>query len=199
VTLTSDNQTLANGNFTEEVNVQRIAQVDRCTACGELTLSRYLWIDQYFDPGDVVPDVLYPARRDLTDLPAGVAVRYGAMLELQHAPDVFAVRAGRVLEAVCADRGIDDKLKFREQLNALVDEASVPKPLVDQAHLVYDYRNYGGHTKEFEVETQDVSLIRGFVDSLLEFLYWEPAALARAAAAFKERRTEALGKAPDAT
>jgi len=194
VTLTSENQVLQNANFFEEVNVQRIAQVDRCSACGELTLCRYLWIDQYFEPDEVDLEVLYPARRDLADLPQGVAVRYGAMLELQHAPDAFAVRAGRVLEEVCADRGIDDKLKLRDQLNALVEEAAVPKPLVDQAHLVYDYRNYGGHKKEFEVEVEDVPLIRGFVDSLLEFLYWEPAALARAAAAFKKRRTEALGK-----
>lgn len=193
VVLTSENQIVENPpGFQEEISVQRIAQVDRCSSCGEVTLSRYLWIDQYFEPDDVTAETLYPQPHRIDDLPVGVRTRYEAMLELQHAPDAFAVRAGRVLEAICADRRISDELSLREQLDALVEQAEVPAALVSQAHVVYTYRNYGGHVKEFEVEEGDVPLIRGFIDALLDFLYRGPAELARVSAALEGRKAAAV-------
>lgn len=193
VVLTSENQVIQDPpGFQAEISVQRIAQVDRCSSCGEITLSRYLWIDEYFDPDDVEVETLYPWPHRIDDLPLGVRARYEAMLELQHAPDAFAVRSGRVLEAICADRGISDELSLREQLNALVERAQVPAPLVSQAHVVYTYRNYGGHIKEFEVEEGDVPLIRGFIDALLDFLYRGPAQLARVSAALEARKAAAV-------
>lgn len=193
VTLTSKSQTIHDPpGFQQEILVQRIAQVDLCPSCGEVTLSRYLWIDGYFDADDLTVETLYPQPHRLDDLPANIRARYEAMLDLQHAPDAFAVRAGRVLEAICADRGISDELSLREQLNALVQQAEVPAPLVSQAHVVYTYRNYGGHVKEFEVEAGDVPLIRGFVDALLDFLYRGPAELARVSAALDGRKAAAM-------
>lgn len=192
VILSSQNQMVQSTGFQEEIEVQRIAQVDRCSSCGEVTVSRYLWIDQYFDPQDIEAETLYPQPHQIDDLPPNLRTRYEAMLELQHAPDAFAVRAGRVLEAICADREISDELPLREQLNALIDQADVPKPLVSQAHVVYTYRNYGGHIKEFEVEERDVPLIRGFVDALLDFLYRGPAELARASTALENRKAAAM-------
>jgi hypothetical protein len=62
--------------------------------------------------------------------------------------------------------------------------------LADQAILVTEYRNIGGHDDDREVQADDVPLIQGFVDSLLEYLYWEPAKYERAAAAFEERKGE---------
>lgn len=195
VILTAENQVVENPpGFQEEISVQRIAQVDRCSSCGEVTLSRYLWIDQYFDAENVDLETLYPQPHRIDDLPAGVRTRFEALLELQHAPDAFAVRAGRVLEAICTDREISDDLSLREQLNALVEQADVPAPLVSQAHVVYTYRNYGGHIKEFEVEEGDVALIRGFIDALLDFLYRGPAELARVSAALEARKAAAMGQ-----
>lgn len=193
VILTTKNQVVENPpGFQEEISVQRIAQIDRCSSCGEVTLSRYLWIDQYFDPEEVEVETLYPPPHRIDDLPPGVRTRYEAMLELQHAPDAFAVRAGRVLEAICTDRQISDELSLREQLDALVEQADVPAPLVSQAHVVYTYRNYGGHIKEFEVEEGDVPLIRGFIDALLDFLYRGPAELARVSGALENRKAAAM-------
>ena len=189
VVLTSENQVVQDLPGSQaEISVQRIAQIDRCSSCGEITLSRYLWIDEYFDPDDVQVETLYPQPHQIGDLPISVRTRYEAMLELQHAPDAFAVRAGRVLEEICADRGISDELSLREQLNALVEQADVPAPLVSQAHN----RNYGGHIKEFEVEEGDVPLIRGFIDALLDFLYRGPAELARVSAALEARKAAAV-------
>jgi hypothetical protein len=68
----------------------------------------------------------------------------------------------------------------------------VPAPLVSQAHVVYTYRNYGGHVKEFEVEEGDVPLIRWFIDALLDFLYRGPAELARVSGALGDRKAAAV-------
>ncbi len=179
---------MQNGQFQEEVSIQQIAQVDRCSSCAGLTLSQYRWIDEYDDPNTIEAHTLYPEQNTLRDLPVEVSRRYLAMLELQHAPDAFAVRAGRVLEAICCDRGISPDLPFRLQLDALLKEASVPQGLVSQAHVVYTYRNYGGHIKEFEVEADDVPLIRGFIEALLDFLYRGPAELARVSSALEARK-----------
>lgn len=68
----------------------------------------------------------------------------------------------------------------------------MPAPLVSQAHVVYTYRNYGGHVKEFEVEEGDVPLIRWFIDALLDFLYRGPAELARVSGALGDRKAAAV-------
>lgn len=45
----------------------------------------------------------------------------------------------------------------------------------------------GGHDDDREITTEDVVLIRGFVEGLLEYLYWGPEKYKRALAAFEER------------
>lgn len=193
VELTSNVQEIDHGAYREEIDFKRIAEVFYCSACGEVTLTRYLWMDQYFDAETVDVEVLYPEPQALEGISDEVRFRYGAMLELQHAPDAFAVRAGRLLEAICADQGVSaEGLSQREEINALLDQADLPKPLVSQAHLIYTYRNYGGHTKEFEVEEDDVPLIRGFIEALLDFLYRGPANLDRVSAALEKRKAAAL-------
>jgi hypothetical protein len=182
------------GPYESDVEIQRIAGVGYCGSCEQITLETYAWADEFMEPDDVHAERLYPLDRDLGDLPDRVRDRYAAMLELQHAPDAFAVRAGRLLEAVCADQGVPKSKEhpaLDHRLKALVTRAGVPAALTDQALLVKDYRNLGGHDDAWEVEDQDVPLIRKFVESLLDFLYWGPADLARVSAAFVKRESEA--------
>jgi len=191
------------GSFQEEIITQRIAQIDLCSGCGKPSLSAYIWVDGYMEPDDVVPEELYPERRDLGDLPESIRTRYLQMLEIQHAPDAFALRSGKLLETVCGDQGIPETKKLfnlARRLDALVRQLGVPWPLVDQAHLVRDYRNIGSHDGGLEVREADVPPIRGFVESLLDFLYWGPANLARVTAELKRRKDEAGEQAgPDET
>jgi hypothetical protein len=110
------------------------------------------------------------------------------MLELLHAADAVAVRAGRLLEAVCTDRGIAKRDRGRnvdlyDRIELLVEGAGVPAPLIEQAQLVRQYRNIGGHDDDIEVEEDDVPLIRDFVEALLDYLYWGPEKLAQGSAA----------------
>lgn len=167
---------------------QTVIQIDRCRVCGEPTFARYSWVDPFESPGDTRDwTVLYPARHTVADLPDRVGRSYQEMLELLHAPDAFAVRAGKLLEAVCADRGVEEG-RLSEQVMELASRGDLPEPLAAQAHLVRRYRNFGGHDEELEVQEDDVPLIRGFVEALLEFLYWGPAKLARGNAELQRRR-----------
>jgi len=189
-----------NDQYTQELTTQNVAQIGRCSGCDGLTLETYIWVAEMMEPEDVTLHQLYPQERSFADLPKRVRARYEAMLELQHAPDAFAVRAGRLLETVCADQGVrpktDENAELSQRLDQLVKKAGVPKALTDQAHLVRKYRNVAGHDKGWEVEDQDVPLIRRFVESLLDFLYWGPANLARVTAEFKKREAEAAAAQP---
>lgn len=162
-------------------------QVDRCSVCGGLALSTFGFREDWQDPSENVYKPIYPETKDVADLPERVRQRYEAMLELLYAPDVFAVRAGRLLEAVCADQKVAGR-NLDKRLQRLVADKAVPAGLVDQAHLVRHYRNIGSHDDDVEVEEEDVPLIRGFVEALLEFFYWGPAKLARGREALERRR-----------
>ena len=110
------------------------------------------------------------------------------MLELAYEPDAFAMRAGKVLEAICSDQGYV-KGNLGPRLDKLIADDRLPQALGDQAHLVREYRNIGSHDDgSLDVETEDVPLIRDFVESLLDYLYWRPAKLQRVKSANERRR-----------
>ena len=173
---------------------QTVIDVMECSICHGPTFARYGWLDPWFDSPEDARDytVLYPRQHEVADLPNRVALRYSQMLELLFAPDAFAVRAGRVLEAVCSDQGFK-KGDLNDRLNDLANSGALPHALADQAHLVRKYRNLGGHDADLEVEEADLGLIRDFVEALLEFLYWGPAKLARGNAQLRSRLSAAKG------
>lgn len=180
--LSETHDTVTDGALSYEIGIQKRAQIDICSGCGKPTLLTYTWVDEFMDPTDVEANELYPERRELDDLPERVRRRYGEMLEVQHLPDAFAVRAGKTLESVCTDQGVVRTTKLKDladRLDALVERGDVPQPLADQAHITREYRNLGSHDAELEVRDADVPLIRRFVEGMLDFLYWGPASLAR--------------------
>ena len=178
------------GGHVEEVPDQTILHVARCSVCQGPTISTYRWIEDWSDPADYAEFTrVFPPVRELDDLPDRARERYESMLELLHAPDAFAVRAGRLLEAICADKGIV-RGDLKDRIDSLVSGGTVPQALADQAHLVRNYRNVGGHDDDREVQADDVPLIRRFMEALLEYLYWGPAELERGRAALEARRRD---------
>jgi hypothetical protein len=177
------------GAGVEEASDQRMLSVQRCSICHEPTMSTYRFIDGWSDPTDHMDwRRIYPTIREIEDLPPRVGQRYRAMLELQYEPDAFAVRAGRTLEAVCNDQDVvEGELGPRLDQLAGKKRQTIPRGLADQAHLVRRFRNIGGHDDNVEVEPEDVPMIRDFVESLLDFLYWGPAKLERGRNALQNR------------
>lgn len=192
--------TITFGDHVEEVANRRLLSVQRCSVCEEPVLSTFWYVDHWSDPSDYMGfKRLFPPEHVLDDLPDRIRHRYGAMLEMLYAPDAFAVRAGRLLEAICADQGVTrGNLGTRlKQLSGEKHGSILPHALAEQADLVRDFRNLGGHDDDVEVEEDDVPLIRDFIESVLEFLYWGPAKLERGRAALR-RRLDASPK-PDST
>lgn len=186
---------IQHGAAIEETTDQTVLLVQRCEVCSNPTLSTFHWIEGWSDPEDYAAlERLHPPRQNLEDLPSRVRDRYISMLELLHAPDAFAVRAGRVLEAACTDQGLTSG-ELGPRLDQLAGRRrqTIPKPLAAQAHLVREFRNIGGHDDVVDVEARDVPLIRGFVEALLEFLYWGPATLTRGREALERRIKEGGG------
>jgi hypothetical protein len=163
---------------------QDVLQIRRCTVCHEPTIHRYWWLDSPWSEPDDARDYrrIHPLPRDNTQLPPRVAARYAEMLQVANLPDAFAVRAGKVLEAVCAAEGLPvtpPALDLSARLDQLAsrNHSKIPPALRDQAQLVRRYRNVGGHDNDFDVEEDDVPLLRDFVEAILDYLYRGPAKL----------------------
>lgn len=180
------------GEFPQDVTEQYVLDVRRCSVCGQPTLATYFWVDEWSDPEDEPRGwrVIHPQQREPGVLPARVRDRYLEMLGLLYDPNAFAVSAGKLLEAVCTDQGVPRQGRsLASRLDELVAAGALPKPLADQARVVKDYRNIGGHDDDIAVKSEDVPLIRGFAESLLDFLYWGPANLELGREAL-QRRTD---------
>lgn len=174
----------------DEVDRQVRLVVFRCERCHEATIMQYTYLDGFSDPSDFDGfHQVFPEVRDLEDLPHRVRERYLQLLELMYEPDAFAMRAGKLLEAVCSDRDIKSGT-LEKRLDKLVAGGDLPQALVDQAHLVRDYRNLGGHDDDLEVEAADAPLIRAFIESLLDYLYAGPARLERGRASLQRRKAK---------
>jgi hypothetical protein len=161
----------------------------RCTRCKEVTLVRYTLTNGSSGGGRVCDsERIFPEPRPVEDLPERVRTRYAKMLELAYEPDAFAMRAGKVLEAICNEQGLATG-NLGRRLDRLIADDRLPQGLGDQAHLVREYRNIGSHDDaSLDVEGEDVPLIQDFVESLLDYLYWGPARLQRVKAAIERRQ-----------
>lgn len=139
--------------YVEEVEDQQVLQIHRCEGCGAPTVLSYRYIDGWSDPSDYMElRQVFPVPRSFGDLPDRVAERYRRMLELQYEPDAFAVRAGRVLEAVCSHEGVTEgDLGPRLDQLAGKKRETIPRALAAQAHLVREFRNVGGHDDDVEL------------------------------------------------
>jgi hypothetical protein len=176
--------------FIDEHEEQCRVLILRCTWCRRPTFSSYAWMDGL--TSDDEPrgwETHYPEERPLLDLAERVRRRYREMLELLDHPDAFAMRAGKVLESICNEQG-HSKGDLAPRMKKLIEDGHLPAALGAQADLVRKYRNIGSHDDaRLDVEERDVPLIRDFVESLLDYLYWGPAKLRRGEEALEQRKS----------
>lgn len=177
----------AAGNADFAITFEDRLQVQQCSVCKKPTLRSYTWHD-FSDAGEAWR-TLYPSTYEIDDLPAEVGERYTGMLEVLYAPDLFAVRAGKLLETICKDLGVKQS-SLQSSLEKLAKEERLPDALGAQVLLVKEYRNIGGHDDPLEVEDEDVPVLRDFVENLLEALYRGPAKFERGQQKLDERRAE---------
>jgi hypothetical protein len=162
----------------------------RCPVCKEPTLKGW-WESEFTDFEFDEPIQIYPTPRDNSALPESVRKRYDAALKVRKTDAGFyAVGIGRMLEAVCRDRG-KTKGDLNDRLDELVVDGVLPAPIGVLAHQIRSLRNFGAHDNDWDVEERDVPAIEDFAEVILEYLYRAPAQLDALRTSIEERQKAA--------
>jgi hypothetical protein len=134
------------------------------------------------DTGSYRQRTLYPAEKSgshVKMVPLNVKRAYEAALKVQKVePNAFAVLVGRTLEVVCNHEKASGKV-LADKIKWLADSGRIPTVLADMARQLKELRNLGAHADQHdEVTEYDATVIREFVDAILEYLYIAPAKIA---------------------
>jgi hypothetical protein len=174
------------------IQIQRIWHLSRCPNCEQPTLSAYTWVDPIYDSADDVDlERIYPTYLDNDPLPVLVHQQYDSALRVKGIePDFYAVGIRRMLEAVCQEQGAQGKDLFN-QIEDLVSQGKLPEVFAKMANQLRTLGNWGAHVADTKVTKADVPLIQEFADSILDYLYREPAKVAAVEAAIQERINQA--------
>ncbi len=119
--------------------------------------------------------LLYPGKTPLTNLPESIEKAFRAALKAQDIePNACAVAAGRTLEAVCNYEQIKPG-RLADRLKILANSDRMPKTVAEMANQLKQLRNLGAHADDDEITEEDVPIIIGFLEAILEYLYVAPA------------------------
>ena len=151
-----------------------IYQLLICSKCEKPTLQTGHYYDG-MEEDEWATDTLYPAERmRLTSLPASVQKEYDAARAVApHSPDAYAVMLGRVLDAVCEDRGADGGT-LHKRLEDLAGKGEIPENLADMAQNVRQFRNVGAHANLGTLTDAEIPFLESLSNAVLEYLYEAP-------------------------
>lgn len=153
-----------------------------CSKCERPTFRAGIWYEG-MDEDEWTPRVLFPSKQKaLSSLPASVASEYEAARAVASiAPNAYVVMLGRVLDAVCADRGaVGDTLYHR--LKDLAAKGEIPSTLADMAQNLRQFRNVGAHAELGSVTSSEIPFLASLSSAVLEYLYEAPLMVQRAQA-----------------
>jgi len=85
----------------------------------------------------------------------------------------FAILARRVLEEICADRGVKTK-NLADGLKALIANGDIPKTLAEATDLIRLVGNMGAHASDTEISQPHVWAVDGFIKAIIEYIYVAP-------------------------
>lgn len=146
-----------------------------CPACDNVMLQSGFWHDHMDSSDDWRPTVIYPPERtQVAGLPPKVYVEYQAAQKVSSvSPNAYAVLLGRVIDAVCADRGATGDTHFA-RLNDLADKKEIPPKLAEMAHKLRQLRNVGAHGDLGSLTKQEIPFLESLCRAVLEYVYSAP-------------------------
>jgi hypothetical protein len=157
-----------------------------CSSCGRASFDRLFLHDGY--PEDM--EMLYPDPIIVPDgLPPKVADEYrNALRERRRNPNGYAALLGRVLDAVCSDRGIPTKLPNGHLmfLGARLATLAKNKNLATVGGAT-GLRNIAAHADLRGLLPEDIPYLEALVKYILDHLYVVPAINAKAVATARGR------------
>lgn len=131
-----------------------------------------------FDDHSPNERILYPQNEAVKGdwtwvLPDGVRHTYQAALKVQSVDaEAFAIMVGRTLEEICsAEKATGNRLV--DKIKSLANAGRIPQVLADMFTQLRLLRNLAAHAdkSDYTVTEKDVSIIREFIDAILEYLY----------------------------
>jgi hypothetical protein len=120
--------------------------------------------------------IIYPLSRfSLMGIPSSIEKQYQAALKVRNVePSACAVLAGRTLEAICIYEKAGGKT-LAEKLTYLASTGRIPDTLAHMTHQLRQIRSMGAHDTEKHITEEDIPIILGFLEAILEYLYVAPA------------------------
>lgn len=150
-----------------------------CASCSDISL----FIKTWYDDGDIEDffdaHLCYPADRPVHDLPARVMKAYEEARKVEkRSATAYVGQLRRALEAMCNEQGAQGKTLYLK-IKDLAAKNIIPQRLCDLAHMLRELGNVGSHDTEYELDDNEVRILKDFFHTMVEYVYIGPAKLAR--------------------
>lgn len=163
--------------------------VARCETCKEILV--YIEHDSYAGLADTdFGDLAFPQQSAFTDaVPDAVKRYYKEAVAVKNAsPTAFAILARRVLEEICAERGVSER-NLATSLQRLADSNIIPATLGEATTLIRLVGNAGAHASGLEITVPQVWAVDDFIKAIIEYIYVAPKKIED----FKDRFSKIVG------
>jgi uncharacterized protein DUF4145 len=122
-------------------------------------------------------ELLWPVLTRLSrSVPSKIRKYYDTALRFRnHEPDVFGVQIRRGLEAICVDRGIEEKGDLYQKIEELTGREQLPPMIRGMMQALRKVCNFAAH--DSHIKPEYVPTIDMFFRALLEYVYVIPVEL----------------------
>lgn len=152
-----------------------------CGTCGHALL--YMFEPtKYEGPKSLMPnfrldgkELVWPEANGLhRSVPGSVRTCYEEAKAIKHvAPNAFANQIRRSLEALCKDRGANQRSLFKS-LKELADKGEIPPVLSEMTDVIRLLGNIGSHAADEHVGARHVDVLDDFFMAVVEYVYVAP-------------------------
>jgi hypothetical protein len=148
-----------------------------CDTCHEILVYSD-FADRYGAENFEHSDLVWPQRKTLHEsVPKDIKRIYeeAALIE-RSSPDAFAVQIRRGLEAVCIDRGVEER-NLHQALEQLAAKGEIPPTLAEFTDVLRLLGNIGAHWTGKHVHPLQTFALDDFFRAIIEYIYVAPSKL----------------------
>ena len=155
----------------------------KCTTCNEILV--------YHELFDFGMSLLYPDISLDQSVPKNISKIYDEAIRIKYiSPNSFAVQIRRALEALCIDRGVNER-SLATSLKTLSERGEIPEVLSEAGDILRLIGNTGAHVADIDVHPLQAMAIDDFFKAIVEYIYVSPAKIV----SFKELLNNSKSKA----
>jgi len=120
-------------------------------------------------------ELIWPVPRDLhPSVPERVRKIYAEAAAIRtRAPNAFENQICRSLEALCIDRGPNERI-LAKNIKELASRGEIPSTLAEMTDVLRQLGNIGSHAGDEEIDPAYVDVIDDFFRAIVEYVYIAP-------------------------